>query len=437
MNLKIMLKRLWPSLTLCLLFFILLLTNIIPSINATTNVGKGLRIAVFSLLTIGLVVYSFLKKRRPNVILFSAIMVLVISSIVLSITIGNTTTIYDVTMDVSLVSRLKNILYPLEYLIMVFGFLFVVKDEIKEKHINLHIFYYFIIAISLIALIYSFITEWDMIVNLLTVSSPDHHAFPIKSFFENKNAYGLFMTFGVLATIYFLLGEKKFKHQKLVLIITLVLLCIGLLLSIFKGGIVAIILVGIFYYVKYVINSLKNKKYLCLISLSIILILFTFIMLLLNIPQMRPEGSLFNKIFVFLDQKLWNSAIDSLQIRFDMIARSGILFTNPLCYLGFGGSLVTYQYSALGIYAMDNYFIHSFYSGGIILISILIYLYARAFMGIKYIKDNKYKYFFLCSTIVMIICSLFENFGHLNVGIFGILMMLFSFTPIEAIKENE
>ena len=122
--------------------------------------------------------------------------------------------------------------------------------NIKTTKENIIYFMKYMIIFAIIACLYNIVKNWTLILNLTNITSS--YQVDLKSFFPNRNQFGMFLFIAIVANNYRTLVSKKNSAYYMVNF----LLIMNLMMTMSRGAILAVL---IFYIILY-IQHLKIKK---------------------------------------------------------------------------------------------------------------------------------------------------------------------------------
>ena len=263
-----------------------------PSINHFFSTGISQMLYRFITMIYGCVYLSLIGivnriKIKPPYIIGSVVLVVLvtISSIV------SPHTIYY--LDGSKMIDIKWWWYLFDIIKFIIAlFLFVAISffvhPVMKSHKTFNIAFYFLLGITSFACIYSLIFEFDSLAALF--KGEDEHLVAIKSIFQNKNSYGLFLFISSLSAAYIIFTNNDDIRYSLLLIPLLVFTLFSILVGCRTAFISQVVLIGYLFIRSIIIlKGHSNKAFYTIVGIaSVFIILF---ILFLSIPAMH-SGSL-------------------------------------------------------------------------------------------------------------------------------------------------
>ena len=196
--------------------------------------------------------------------------------------------------------------------IVIFIFLVSFVPPVMKSHKAFNYSFYIIIGITLFAVLFSFVIEFDLIKSLF--NGADEHSIAIRSIFQNKNSYGLFLFLASLATSYLIflnIEDLKYYFFYIPLIIfTMMSILIGC-----RTAFVSCLTLIVYLFIRSLIILKPLSKKAFYVTISIIGVLAFLFILFMVIPALH-QGSLKGLYFVitYTFSKFGNSFVDRVSI---------------------------------------------------------------------------------------------------------------------------
>lgn len=262
---------------------------------------------------------------------------------------------------------------------------------------------YILVAILVIACIYSFITEWDNIKALM--DGKDEYAYPVKSLFHSKNAFGLFLFVASLGATFVIYTSKEIKYI-LILFLPLLLFVIMTALIGCKTALISnlILLLSMFAYAIYLV--FKEDKKIGIVFISIFSALLLLFILYMAIPSFH-SGSLswlydvvcrfFNRMSYYFDIRvnIWSNVNN---VVYDGYMVCGVSDANMAAYLGATQGLADFHSAYVSFYVSHGILGTAIYAG---IFGWIIYLIVKLFKKDK-VNAILIAIFLICSAFMAV-----------------------------------
>ncbi len=166
----------------------------------------------------------------------------------------------------------KNLMFIIYPVLSILLFLVFNKDNYKNSIYNLLYFCKFITIFNLYACIYNLFVNFNQFYKLFNLKSS--YDFNLTSFFDNRNVFGLFLVFGIIANVILIMLGKK--SQLKVWVVSLTIILFNLIFTFSRASILCVLT---FFVLLFIFNKnirkkiLSNKNYL-FVLLGIILLVF-------------------------------------------------------------------------------------------------------------------------------------------------------------------
>lgn len=398
--------------------FICIVINIIPVVllgefNIPNKIYTLLTIGVYVIQTLIMLWYikdkikTTSKKMVISIIIFFILQV--ITQVVNIVNFG--------------IIEIKDIANILVVAINIYIFVYIAsKFEVtKEQFVD---FMKKMIFLGIISCIFNLIVNFKSIINIFNVQSS--YELNLKSFFANRNQYGIFLIIMLISNLYIIENTRKKAY-----ILLHVVFIISLILTMSRNAIIGMFLIHILYLcfnAKNILHKMnKNQKKLALVIILSILILASLIIIF--IPTVRE---VIDKLF--LRTYTINPESGRIKIWLDGISMSK---NNILTGLGrFKAIKLNNTIYNSSLEQFHNIYIETFVTYGIIGLIYLIYFIVKF---IKKIKDSaidkKQKNIMLISVVVFLVISCFETTCRLSMGYVDTISMIY-FIAIPIIYSN-
>lgn len=371
-----------------------LLPNIIcfKSLSVSTTAGIIYRAIIFGIILILFLFVLLLNKKRPNKYILIACSIYLITNIIsifISPVIKN--------IEVPLLQQFVGLSVIAGNIITVFLSFFLLNSyESNKKYID--ILTYILIAVGVILCLYTYIFEYQDIINTFTKEYGWNY--DVTSIFVEKTTYGYCLLFISIYTIIYSLTRKKYWFYLFV-----VFFLLNSVIARTKTTVLclSILLIGVLIY--HIINSWNNYKKRWIIALSISLSLI-LIFLILTIA----EVGFFGTINRFISEVIIG---DGIVVVKDRLSKLGNIFSSvnyPLGILFGCGERITNYIIAPAKICGDNIYASVYATGGIV--KSVLYILLIVYIFYKYIKNENTKSikFMQCLILsVFLIAGLFED----------------------------
>lgn len=405
------------------LIFIVIL-NIIPVIQANIfsktigNSSSEITVGITFIIELALIVYYFIKyKIKFNkttlkyMIAFSILIGIMLFTQIVMFFRGyfNARDIIDIGTKFCTITLL----------IISFTSLRIEKDELKN-------FFKFMIIIGIIACLYNLIYYSKEIVGLLDIKNS--YSVHIKSFFANRNQYGLFLMMVIMSNFYLLANEKNKKNIIIYIITILILLC-NMVFTMSRtalGGTVFFILISLF-------SLLKGKRRIITILSIICIAIVIGIIVFISAPDLIQKiENLFLRPETITTgggrTKIWKEGVNI------------VVQENPISGVGrFSGVNQLNDYlRTLGLHTSQfhSVYIETLVSGGILAVIALIFMFVRnIYYLIKSQLLPKEKNIIICMIITFMIVGLVESCRFSMGYVDTIFTIMFFSIPVLVIEQ--
>ena len=289
--------------------------------------------------------------------------------------------------------------------------LFGIMLNIKTTKENIIYFMKYMIIFAIIACLYNIVKNWTLILNLTNITSS--YQVDLKSFFPNRNQFGMFLFIAIVANNYRTLVSKKNSAYYMVNF----LLIMNLMMTMSRGAILAVL---IFYIILY-IKQLKSKKTL----ISLIIILSTVITVIFSNSQLRD---FIVRNVVRADAGV-AGRLDVWKMGVNVYSKS-----NLLSGVGFHTGIDIAKAAGFRFDQFHNFFIDILVSGGLIelmfMVITILYVYRRVMIKCW---DRNYKRIYKASMGAIIALGLVESVSFFSIGFVDTIYTIFFITiPILA-----
>jgi O-antigen ligase len=283
--------------------------------------------------------------------------------------------------------------------------------NIKTTKENIIHFMKYMIIFAIIACLYNIVKNWTLILNLINITSS--YQVDLKSFFPNRNQFGMFLFIAIVANNYRTLVSKKNSAYYMVNF----LLIMNLMMTMSRGAILALL---IFYIILY-IQQLKSKKTL----ISLIIILSTVITVIFSNSQLRD---FIVRNVVRADAGV-AGRLDVWKMGVNVYSKS-----NLLSGVGFHTGIDIAKAAGFRFDQFHNFFIDILVSGGLIelmfMVITILYVYRRVMIKCW---DRNYKRIYKASMGAIIALGLVESVSFFSIGFVDTIYTIFFITiPILA-----
>jgi glycosyltransferase involved in cell wall biosynthesis/O-antigen ligase len=408
------------SIVLFSFFLLFNLASIISGLYSSQTIGLIYRLVVFGLFALTLLFLTLALKSRAHFLFGSILIIYLLLGIVISFT-------DIISSDFSLITRLSNFARTFGVFVFVFAFMEVLPFVYKDKS-TVRYFGILVGLFAFIAILYTYIFQSSVIINSFIAEGENAHFYQVTSFFTSKNAYGSMLMFGMIGITYALLFYKGAKRT--LLAVSDAFLFLNLIISRDKTALVIVLLMSLAILVYIFVSSYKKHFKRNTIILSIVLSLLVIFVLFLSIDALHPSGSVLDKIHHYIYQNFIINGLITFTERFKDFARASDLINTPLIVLGYGEQFVYSVYGSMtGISSIDNSYLATLLSGGLIKAMLLIYIYYMFISRlILLFKENKKIALFILGVILMFtLQGLMENISYLSTGASAIFMFVFSY----------
>lgn len=273
------------------------------------------------------------------------------------------------------------------------------------------------VLLGLFAMVVNFILNFKNINLLRNLHSS--YELDFKSFFPNRNQYGMFLVIITICNEYLILNQpknKKYKYMRLFILI-------NLLLTFSRTSILG----EVVFYISYIVKKIKNKNFRLNTYKFVLLVISLFIILGVITIIYRSD-----KIQDFLGTALLR--VDSIKTgtgRFKLWSNGINIAINNNILFGIGRYQGIKLNNIMNIIE-DRYF-HSLYietlvSFGIIgLISLILFL-VKIYKDVSKYSDEKYSLITSSSIIAFIVISIFESTTRFSIGYADTMGLIFYFS---------
>ena len=387
---------------------IILLINILPVILA--NIGKKTSAAVPNIVIIAIYImqvfillFYFCKKKlkinvttKKYIVIWSSI-----TLILLLVQVWN---------YIFLTVNLQDILNILsKYVTVLTLIIFMLSAKMKKENINK--IFKFLFYLGIIACLYNMIFYFNEIINIMKIQSC--YSVNIKSFFANRNQFAQYLVIATISAIFLLKDENKLRYK-----IGILLMLVNIFFTMSRTAILA---VGIFLIIDYLSNKSIKQKILIIFSIIVIVILGIVILYIMN-PSLIKS---INKLFIRTENLenmsgrtvIWNEAINTVDV-------------NILLGVGRFKGIDIINDNGLDFTQFHNIFLESYVSGGLLEVSMLIYMLITLFYNLHRNTEMKKqrKTIYIASLIAFIIIGSFESCNRFSIGYVDTLFTIFFIT---------
>lgn len=269
---------------------------------------------------------------------------------------------------------------------------------IKEKNIakeNLVLFLIFIFAVIVGSAVYNVIANYDIIGKIFSTSGTSY-TYQTTSIFGNRNTFATYLFLGIVIGTLISTIKKNKVVVSIVIMLGIALLAFNLLLTMSRTAVLGIVVFA-------VVLLLFNKK----ISLIQKVILIVLIILMLAIIKSTV-------LWVYITEKLVRRKVGATGRR--AIWLKSMLLNNNifeiLFGLGYGVASLRFKI-ATGKVWMHNIFLEFYNFGGIILLSLIMYLIFNSIIKAIKIRDKQTSLVILSFQLSTMVCMFFENYNFL------------------------
>lgn len=258
-------------------------------------------------------------------------------------------------------------------------------------------------------------------------------------FFYSANAVGSIISIlSPLLISYLIINKRKLYLLVFLTIYSYVLLTIGT-----KAPILCFIIILIYYYLLYIANMFKNKKYICILISTLTIFIFIFCLI-----KIIPSSPFYENLLIhlnFLKIKKFSDLLTFKNIdhfifssRLSFFSKTFNIFIKSSVYQKLFGIGYVLNLKQLKLSEMD--YLDTIIHQGIIGFIIIYYSYFKSLFCIfkSYIKKFKMNFLniksssFIISIIISILCAFFT--GHVlatpSVSIFVALVIVISYNNI-------
>ncbi|MBR0439798.1 MAG: hypothetical protein IJK27_03505 [Bacilli bacterium] len=390
---------------------------IFVELNSFTNAGivyRGIVLFLYVVFALLITIKSEIIKNRMFVYV-SALYILFSLISIVNITFNPPLQ----SVQVSCIDYVKSIGQMLVNVISIIVLFSISKIDNKEKVIASYI----ILGIVTLSIIYSLIKDYDSIIN--TFIKYDHSNYDVKSFFVDKNTFGLLLFLGSIISYYLHKSKSKWYNVPtfLIFVYSIIIRCKTAVLLIFVVTLVSLIEI-------FIILFRKNKKtFTVVLTSTVSLLALSLILLSLKAGPFKyiysvlfDEYGLFYDAYIVMADRFnnWGYSINKIS-----------LF--PYVLLGFSERI----YQLFITCPVDNIFILCLLSGGVI--KLLIYLFLLFVLYKKSIKNRTM--LFVLSLLVLY--GFMQDYSMVGISfssiIFAIIILLYSdpicFCPLTYIQK--
>lgn len=399
------------------------LSSIIPALYSGTVAGVAYRIVVLILFGLTILALAILLKSRPRTIFLVLLSIYTVSGIVISFTAPSD--IFGTEIDI--INRLSNMARTLGIAIFAFGFIEVLPSVFKKKE-TIRYFGLLVAVFAFIATIYSFAVQHDVIVNSFIAEGENAHFHQVSSFFESKNAYGFVLLLGMIGATYAMFGGSKWKVYSLVAFD--VYLFLNIIISRNKSAllIAAIMIIAALLY--FFITTYKRHFKRNTIIGVVILVLMAGFIVFMSVPALHPADSFLGTIHHYFYQNFILNGIRTFGTRFDDYALSAPMFNDYRLIFGYGEQFVYSQYAHFtSISSIDNAYIATILSGGVIKVFLLLYIYCLLFskIALLFSHNKKKALFVILITVALALQGMTESIYFLTSSAAAIFIYAFTY----------
>jgi len=290
-------------------------------------------------------------------------------------------------------------------------FLFGIMLNVKTTKEYIIYFMKYMIIFAIIACLYNIVTNWTLILNLINITSS--YQVDLKSFFPNRNQFGMFLFIAIVANNYRTLVYKKNSTYYMVNF----LLIMNLLMTMSRGAILALLI----FYIILFFQHLKNKKTL----ISLIIILTTVVAVVFSNSQLRD--------FIIRNVVRADAGVagrsDVWKMGINVYSKS-----NLLNGVGFHTGIDIAKAAGFRFDQFHNFFIDILVSGGFIelmfMVITILYVYRKV---TKKCWDRNYKRIYKASMVAIIALGFVESVSFFSIGFVDSIYTIFFITiPILA-----
>lgn len=408
---------------LFVLYLLTTLSSIIPALYAGTTAGVIYRIAVLIVFGLSVLILAILSKSRPRTMFLVLLSIYVITGIVISFVAP--AEMYGT--EITILSRLSNLARTLGVAVFAFGFIEVFPSLFKKKE-AIRYFGLLVAAFAFVAIIYSFVFQHDVIINSFLAEGEDAHFFQVKSFFESKNAYGFVLLLGMIGTTYGMIGSSKWKAYSL--LVFDVFLFLNLVISRDKSAlliaVIMIIAALLFIFIKTYKRHFKRNT---IIGVVILFLMAAFVVFM-SVPALHPEGTTLGTMHHYFYQNFILNGIRTFGTRFEDFSASAPMFNDYRIIFGYGEQFVYIQYAHFtNLSSIDNAYIATILSGGIIKAVLMLYIYCLLLSKIVllFFHDKKKALFVVMLTVAFVLQGMTESIYFLTTSSAAIFIYAFTY----------
>lgn len=406
------------------LLIIIVILNVLPVIQANLfsktigNSSSELTVGITFVFELLLIAFYFIKyKIKFNkttlkyMIVFSAlIVILLITQIVIYFKgIFNARDIIDIGAKFCTITLL----------IIAFTSARIEKEELKK-------FFKFMVILGMIACLYNFIYYFSEIVGLLDIKNS--YSVHIKSFFGNRNQFGLFLMMVTMSNFYLLVNEKN-KNNIIIYIITIIILLCNMLFTMSRTALGA----TAFFLIISLVSILKGKRrFIAILSIIGVAIVIGISIFIIDPSLSQKIENLFIRPETITTgggrTKIWQEGI-TIVLRENLISGVGRFagvdqLNNYLLTLG----LHTSQFHSV--------YVETFVSGGILALIALIFMFGR---NIYYLAKSRLpleeKNVIICMIVTFMIIGIVESCRFSMGYVDTIFTLMFFSIPILQIEQ--
>lgn len=119
-----------------------------------------------------------------------------------------------------------------------FVVLYVCVKNLRTSDEEINKYYFGLVIFSLIAILYSFVTEYDKILSIPSIAN--FNLIHITSFFINRNQFGFLLFHAVIATFLLMYGREKEKYKRMKII--MFILIVAMFLTFSRGAVASLVI---------------------------------------------------------------------------------------------------------------------------------------------------------------------------------------------------
>lgn len=412
-------------------FLLVALSSVSPVLYESGSFGTIYRLLSFALFAILTLSIAVLLKSRPTITLGTLLALYMLIGLGLSaftphdinLSVGGT----PIVLAFNWLDSMNNFARTLGIVLMVFSFVSVLPEVFIRKQ-SVRYFLYLLAIFALVATLYASLFQFNTIINSFTAEGENAHFYQVTSFFASKNLYGLIIFVAICALAYCYLGAGK--KVRVGIAITLVWLTIHLVISRNKTALILVLLMALALFIYWLIVSFrKHAKRNWIISGTIAVIAIAFV-LFLFVPALHPAGTILDTIHHYFYQNFILIGLRTIGTRFDDLSRSFALFTSWQIIFGYGEDFVYAFFKAYtGMSSIDNAYLATILTGGIVKLALLVYLYTISFKKISQLwKRNQVPSFLLLTiNLAILLQGLSEAIYVLRTDAFALVFLAFAF----------